>query len=157
MQDIPPQCKNRNCVRYRVAKCLKICCFSFVIVSGKALLGAANITNPNGIIASLNSFWWLKHEDGNNPEIALFRLESYVQISPSVQTIRLPSLPQEFESFEEWSVVVQGYGGGRNVMHFGNFTVMSNDQCGSGEIVVCGVGATKESGDYGKTRKTATG
>lgn len=132
----------------------KICLCSVAAISAQALLGAADINNPARVIAAIDVFYWINYSDGNHPDIALFRLKSHVQLTNKIKTIRLPARSQEFSTLENWNVVNEGYGGGRSVLQYGNFRVLSNSQCRFRDLEICSVGINSatslEGGDSGE-------
>lgn len=119
--------------------------FSFPVYTIEVMLGAADTKSPTSYNTYVETFtYW------DNVDLALLRLIARVAFTPNIQPIRLPSQSQEAESFEG-EVLIQGFGGGRRVLQYGNVTVLPRSTCDS---FMCSIGSnlltSLEPGDTGE-------
>lgn len=105
------------------------------------MLGAADTANRNQVIIYSEYWWWLNGPSEIYPlDLALFRLYSHAPLSRNIQPIRLPSAGQElYEYFAGVTATIQGYGGGKSVLNYGNVNIHPPTYCGIKQI--CSVGA----------------
>lgn len=124
--------------------------FSTKAVTVEVMLGAADTANRNQVNIYSEYWWWL-NGPGYPLDIALFRLYSHAPLSRNIQPIRLPSAGQEYyEYFEGVTATIQGYGGGKSVLNYGNVKIHSPTYCDIMQICSAGAPVQLEGGDSGK-------
>lgn len=117
-------------------------------------MGAADLNSASKVAVYSDAYYVLNAADGNHPDVALFKLNNKVATTSTVRPIRLPSGSQESWTFENWSILLQGYAG-TTCLKYGSFKVVPNYQCNFNDNLICSVGEASsavlsESGDSGK-------
>lgn len=111
------------------------------------MFGAAAISNPTFKSIVGYTYW-------DNFDIAMLRLASNIAFTSKIRPIRLPALSQQFNLFLG-NAQIQGYGGGRPILQYGNVIVQSRSYTNyqSCLVNICSIGAnlvtTAEPGDSG--------
>lgn len=107
------------------------------------------------------AFSAINHPDYNpynyNFDISLIQIPSPLTLTPSIQTIRLPTVSQADSTFVDWQAIVSGWGstgqntGASQTLNWVHMRIIPNSQCADvfgGDVVVghvvCGTGYTSD-------------
>lgn len=119
--------------------------------------GAAVLTATRRVFADQTVVVMNDNPAGPHPDMILFRMPVSFIVTANVRAIRLPGRSLESTTFETWPSYIQGYGGGRPILQWGQFRVLTQAECNNRRMMeICNVArageTTTESGDSGKIR-----